>query len=181
MEHEVKKSILAVLKSLKRMLESDKIISYELKKLSNALMEDVSLFQDQDSISIAVLVYSLYKVFTKNPGLEKTALLKLLKKAINAIEVEAQFRTNIRLIFNQIKKYDKNIDTNIIEILRHAHIKKGLKVYEHGLSIGQAAEIIGISKWDLMDYLGNSHIVEKDVSSRIDNRTRLSFARGLFK
>jgi len=181
MQPEIKTNIVSILRSVRKMLASNKIISSDLKRLSNQIMEDVSLFQDKDSISIAILVYSLYKVFTKNESIEKRQIKALITKAIASIDVEAEFRSYIRLLFNQIKKYDKNIDSNILEILRHAQIKKGLKVYEHGLSIGQAAEIIGVSQWELMDYLGTSNIVEKDIYTRVDNKTRLNFTRGLFK
>lgn len=181
MKQEIKEKILSTLKKLKLMLKSGTVISSDLKKLGNSIIEDVSLFQDQDSISIAVLVHSLYKIFTKNEHIERKQLLTLLNNTIKSINIEPQFRRNIRLLFDRIKKYDKNIDTNIIELIKHAQIKKGLRVYEHGLSIGQAAEIIGISKWDIIDYLGTTDIVDRDPNAKIDQKTRLDFARGLFK
>jgi hypothetical protein len=176
-----KENIRIILNSVREMLESDRIISSELRKLSNEILEDVSLFQDQETISVTVLVYSLYKVFNKRRDLEKESLLKLLNKSISCIDNNQQFRTALRHIFDQIKKYDKNIDMNILQILKHSQVKRGLKVYEHGLSIGQAAEIIGVSKWQIMDYLGSSNIIDKDANSRIECRERLAFARGLFK
>ncbi len=181
MEELIKQNIIDVLNSLKQILNSPNIISADLKKLSNQLMEDVSLFHDQDSISIVVLVYSLYKIFNKDRDLDKTNLIKLLKKAIISINIDIQFRTNIRKLFDQIKKYDDHLSTNIIDIIHNAHIKKGLKVYEHGLSIGLASEIIGVSRWKLMEYIGNSNLVSEDEKYRIDNKTRLNFTRGLFK
>lgn len=181
MQDEIKNNIRSVLTEVKEIFDSKRIVASEFKRLSNSLMEDVSLFRNQDSISLAVLVYSLYRIFNKNRDLDKKQLLKLIEKTIKSIDIEPQFRYNLRRMFDLIKKYDKNIDTKIVQIISQAHIKKGLKVYEHGLSIGQAAEIIGVSKWDLMDYLGTSNLVDRDENRRIDHKTRLNYARGLFK
>jgi hypothetical protein len=181
METETKKRVLNTLKSIRIILESGKVVPFELKKLSNSLAEDISLFHDQDSISIAVLTYSIYKIFNKNKDLEKRQLICLIKTAEKTIDIEPQFRNSIRLLFDQIKKYDNNIDTNMIKIIKHAQIKRGLKVYEHGISIGGASEIMGISRWNLMDYVGNYDIIDKDSNMRIDQKARLEFTRGLFK
>jgi len=181
MNLESKEIIKKVLKSLKELLSSSNISSFELKKLSNQTMENISLFHDQDSISLSVLVYSLYKIFSKNDTISGTSLCKLVDKSLSVIDDEPQFRTSIRKLFDQIKKYDKNLDVNILHLIKHAQIKKGLKVVEHGVSIGQASEIMGVSKWEIMEYLGTTKIIDRDANTRIDAKTRINFTRGLFK
>jgi tRNA U34 5-carboxymethylaminomethyl modifying enzyme MnmG/GidA len=181
MNPDSKKNIFDVLQKLHDMLSSNKIIVSELKALSNKLMEDVTLFCDKDSISVSVLVYALYKIFSKDSKLEKASLKKLVKTSLSSIDNEAKFRTSIRKLFDNIKKYDKNLDYTILQTIRHAQIKKGLKVYEHGLSIGQASEIMGVSKWDMIEYLGDSYIVDDAPGHKVDFRERLDFARGLFQ
>jgi len=181
MRNEIKSNVLFVLKSVVKILSSKSADVPGLKKLSNDIMEDVSLFQDQHSISVAVMVYSLYKILAKNENIDTRLIVKLIRNSISSIDVDAQFRRRVRLVFDAIEQFDKNIDMNIIDIIKHAQIKKGLKVYEHGLSIGLASEIMGISKWDLMQYLGSYGIVDKDPNMRIDQRARLEYARGLFK
>ena len=37
------------------------------------------------------------------------------------------------------------------------------------------------TKWDIMGYLGSTNIVDRDAEVKIDYKTRLNFARGLFK
>jgi len=181
MNDEVRKNILYVLESLKSMLLKNEIVISDLKMLSNSVMEDVSLFHDRDSILIGVLVYSLYKIFSRNSGFDKRPLKSLIQSSIKKIDSEVEFHRSIRSIFDQINKYDKNVDQDILSIVEHAQIKKGLKVYEHGISIGQAAEIIGVSKWSIMEYLGRSDVIDKDPNMRVDQKTRLLFARSLFR
>ena len=181
MSNQTKSLLKTVLVDLHRMLSRKYIITADLKRLSNRLMEDVSLFHHRDAISVSVLVYSLYKIFSRDAHLDRTKLAQFVKVSITNLDDEVAFRSSIRKTFDHIKKYDKNLDINIVHLIRHAQIKRGLKVYEHGLSIGQASEIIGVSKWEIMDYLGPRSIVDEDAGSRIDVRTRLEYARELFK
>ncbi|MFT4343674.1 MAG: hypothetical protein ACMXYE_02915 [Candidatus Woesearchaeota archaeon] len=170
-----------ILTQLYKMLSRKYVITADLKRLSNQLMEDVSLFHHRDAISVSVLVYSLYKIFSRDANLDRTELVRLVKKSLDVLHKKTQFRTSLRSLFDHIKKYDKNLEINIVNLIKHAQIKRGLKVYEHGLSIGQASEIIGVSKWEIMEYLGPRSIVDEDSAARIDVRSRLEFARGLFE
>ena len=181
MDTEIKQKVISVLTSLKEILSSDQIIPTKLKQLSDELVDGASLCHDQDCISISVLAYSLYKIFLKNLNIEKTSLLEYVKIVLDSVDNDIHFRSNVRKLFDHLKKYDKNIDINILQIIKHVQVKSGLKMYDHGLSIGQAAEIMGVSKWNIMEYLGASSIVDQDSSYRIDCKTRLNFTKGLFK
>jgi len=181
MNQETKEKVKSVLISIQNMLESDKIISSDLKQLSYELSEEISIYHDKDCISVSVLAYSLYKIFNKNIGLDRGSVLKRVNDALKSIDNETQFRLNMSKIFSHLEKFDKNISANIVQILKHVHVKSGLRMYEHGISIGEASEIMGVSKWDMMGYLGSSSIVDEDANKRIDSKTRLEFTRGLFK
>lgn len=180
MSPELARRIHDVLEALVSMLSLPRVNAADLKRLSNELAEDISLFHHRDAISVSVLSYSLYKIFSKNPLLERRALVTLISKALKCLHAPIQFRTSIRKVFDELKKYDKDIESNILHMIRHAEIKRGLKVYEHGLSIGYAAEMMGVSRWEMMDYLG-SRGIEDNSTYRVDARTRLQFVRGLFK
>ena len=53
-------------------------------------------------------------------------------------------------------------------------------MYEHGISLGQVADALGVSMWELMDYIGKTRIVDK-FGSETDIKQKLEFTRGLFK
>lgn len=181
MTEEISEKIIITLENLKTLLLNDYSISSELRKLSNNLMEHVSISKDKDSISISVLIYSLYKIFSKNSNLDKKPLILLINNAIKNKNNHIQFRTSITKLFEQIKKYDKNIDSNILHIIKQSYLNKGISLYEHGFSIGNAAEIMGISKWEIMEHIGGISIIDTDENAKIDCRDRLNYARGLFK
>ena len=85
----------------------------------------------------------------------------------------------IKDYFDSIEQLDKQLRRYIKEIIEQARIKKGTRVYEHGISIGRAAEILGLSKFDLMDYIGKTGIADVNIGKNISDR--LNKARGLFK
>lgn len=178
---EIKDGLIEVLNELKEILLHDNTIAADLRKLSNELIENVTIFKDKDSITISVMLYSLYKIFSKNSTIDKKILIKLVDTALKNEENPVNFRQSIRKLFDQIKKYDNHIDSNIMHIVNQAYINKGLSLYEHGLSIGHASEMMGISKWEIMGYLSGVQVVDTDENARIDCRDRLTFTRGLFK
>lgn len=181
MTGEIREDIIETVQALKELLTYGDAITGDLRDLSNDLMEDVSIYRNKDTITISVMLYSLYKIFSKNNSIERKPLLKLIDNIIKNQDNDVQFRASIRKLFDQIKKYDNNIDSNILHIIKQAYINKGLSLYEHGLSIGNAAEIMGISKWEIMEYLSEIKIIDTDENARIDCRERLNYARGLFQ
>ena len=66
------------------------------------------------------------------------------------------------------------------EVIEEAKIKKGYKLHEHGISLGRTAEILGISQWELMNYVGKTKISDVDIVPT-DVVQRLKLARGIFK
>ena len=69
MDEVVKKDVLNVLSDVVKILkvgeETDVI---ELMELSNHTIHNASVFQDEDSVSIAILIYSLSKVIERKEG-----------------------------------------------------------------------------------------------------------------
>jgi len=53
-------------------------------------------------------------------------------------------------------------------------------LYEHGLSIGKTAELLGINKWELMEYAGRTGISDVQENITISMKDRIKFVRGLF-
>jgi len=173
--------VVGSLEFLKKLLSEKNIDTSKLRDYSSNLMEEVSLNKNQDSISLSVLSYSLYKILSKNSSIDTKPLLSLIDEVLEDKDSKVRFRASLKKLFDQIKKYDVNLDANVLHIIKQAYINKGIKLYENGLSIGKASEIMGISKWEIMEYLGSSNIVDTDANARIDCRDRLEFTRGLFQ
>ena len=180
----IKKDIIAVLSDLAEILkakEEGDII--QIKELSNHVMHNASVFQDEDSISIAVLIYSLSKIIEKKQkDIDYGKLLNMLNLCIANLKIndDESFRKSVKNIFNFIRTMDQKLRLYIHEVINQAQIKKGCKLCEHGVSVARASEVLGISRWELMHYLGKTTVIDQ-FNDSISASKRLNFTRGLFE
>ncbi|MBI2541500.1 hypothetical protein HYV80_02215 [Candidatus Woesearchaeota archaeon] len=179
----IKKDILAVLNGLAEILkvrEDADII--EIKTLSNNVIHNASVFQDEDSISVAILIYALSKIIERNQkGLDYGKIASMLNSCIYNLNSgqDDMFRRSIKSFFGFIRTIDGKINLYINEVINQAQIKKGCKLCEHGISIARSAEILGISQWELMHYIGKTTYIDS-FSEPVNVSKRLKIARGLF-
>ena len=153
----------------------------ELKELSNHTIHNASGFQDDCSVSVAVVVYALSKIIERHQDeLNYGKFIKILEKAraSAANNEDYSFSLSIKELFSEISRVDSRLKAYVQEVINEARVKKGCKLCEHGLSTAKASQIIGISQWELMKYLGNTNLNEH--SAGIDVKARVKFARGLF-
>jgi hypothetical protein len=183
MLEEVKGDILNVLHKVIAILDQkEEKDALEMKELSNHVIHDATLFEDQDAISIAVMVHALAKVIERSPSTQSYKdFSTLLKSSVHELEVNdiQGFHGIIKKVYALIEKYDSKINLYATDVLHHAQIKKGCKVCEHGVSCAKSAELLNISQWDLLQYIGKTTHADTDSESH-DIRTRLAYVRRLF-
>lgn len=179
----IKKDIIAVLSEVVEILkvkeESDMV---QMKELSNHVIHNASIFQDEDSISIAILIYSLSKIIErKKKDLDYGKVLNMINLCIATLknDQDEEFRSSIKNIFDFIRTVDKKLRLYIHEVINQAQIKKGSKLCAHGLSVARAAEVLGISQWEIMHYLGQTTLIDQ-FSEPVNISYRLNVARSLF-
>ncbi|MBD3313263.1 hypothetical protein GF345_02375 [Candidatus Woesearchaeota archaeon] len=180
MEEVVKKDILTVLQETIILIKDEEYA--EIKELSNHTIHNASIFQDPDSVSIAVIVYAISKIMERTVDKRRIIGKKfsaILQDAITLLEKDmiSEFRKAVKNLLKTISEHDERLHFFIEEVVKQARIKKGSKLFEHGISSAQAAQILGISQWELMDYLGKTTLGDEVP---IDIKERLSFARRLF-
>ncbi len=134
----------------------------ELKDLSNHAINDVAVHKNLDLISITVLIYSLYKIVSSLPKEEYKDILQELKSARDHLKAKnlARYNQNIETIFQIIRKCDKQVKVHLQDVMQAARIKKSAELLHKGLSIGQAAGLMGLSNWDLQQYVGKTNFAE---------------------
>ena len=175
----VKKDILNGLRQAVTIIKKGEL--FKLRELSDRVVHNATIFQDKYSITIAVTIYSMSKIYQSKKDVD-LFLLPHLDDAIKYIE-EGKinlYESEIKHIIKDISKTNNKTKYYIQEVLERAQIKKASRMFEHGISMGQVADSIGISIWDLMDYIGKTRIVD-DFGHNLNMKKRLEFTRGLFK
>jgi hypothetical protein len=102
------------------------------------------------------------------------ALVALKKKDIEG------YRDQIERIKEAITKLSGNLKIYIEAIFRKAQITKASRIYEHGISRGVAAKILGISIWELNEYVGRTGIADVDLAYTLDIKQRLKNVQEIF-
>ena len=179
----VRKDITAVLdRLLEIMKEKSGNSAVQIKELSNHVIHNASVFQDEDSISIAILSYSIAKIIERNENVDYEKLGSFIASANIAIKSSNHdlFDKSVQKMFGFIRTVDQKLGLYIQEVIGQAQVKKGCDLCEHGVSVGRASEILGISQWELMKYLGQTTVIDR-ISEPSGITSRLKFARGLFR
>lgn len=152
----------------------------ELKELSDHAIEDVALHKDLDLISVTVLIYSIYKIIRDMDEEKYKDLLVELKNAKKQLEQNnfGRYNTTIKSLYQIISKSHEDVKEHLQDVMHAARIKKGNSLLHKGLSIGQAAGLMGLSNWDLQQYAGRTtalfhHEEATPAKSRLLNAFKL--------
>ena len=179
MEDLVKKDIIKILNEAIGAIEENRFI--DLMKISNHTIHNASIFQDEYSITVAVILYSLYKISNEIDEVDPE-IIYLLRKAKDDLEKgeESDFCDKISDITNRIKQASKKMSLYLQEVITRAQIKKGSKLYYHGLSLARAAELLNISQWELMNYVGKTSINDYGYIVSENLKEKRDFIREIF-
>jgi hypothetical protein len=173
----IKKDILNVLRQTIEIVKKNNL--YKLREISDHVIHNAAIFQDQYSITIAVTIYSMSKIYKNKVD---SFILPHLQNAVKFLESGKinNYEEEIKKIIKDISKKNNKTKYYVQEVLERAQIKKASKMYEHGISLGQVADALGVSMWELMDYVGKTRIVDK-FNYQTDIKQKLEFTRGLFR
>ncbi|MFT4312662.1 MAG: hypothetical protein ACMXYF_05535 [Candidatus Woesearchaeota archaeon] len=155
-----------------------------LKSLSNRTIHNASVFQDKKSVQLAVIIYALSKILTSRPHL-KEQFIHMIDHAHTLLlsSQENAYEQLIEEMATTIETFDPNIKLYVEQVLEQAKIKKGSRIYYHGISLGQTAKTVGVSQWELYDYIGKAHLDEKIAHKEniTQLRKRLAYTRKVLK
>ncbi|MBI2573606.1 hypothetical protein HYV86_07110 [Candidatus Woesearchaeota archaeon] len=149
-----------------------------LKALSDKGIENVALYKNLDIISITVLTYSLYKLIPSINSQEIiTNLIIELEKARNALAKRdlPKYNLPMKKAFTLVQSVHGEVREHLQDVLAAARIKKGTALLEHGLSIGQAAGLMGLSNWDLQEYAAKTTALGIHVTIPVEKRLKNAF------
>ncbi len=181
MDPRIKEDILAVLKDAIEALKSNNFTV--LGELSNHTIHNASIYQDEDSTSTAILIYAIGKVVQRctETSCPVPLVSPILAKAQDGLlrDKDGLFHAAFAEAFDLISKHDEHLKMYIEEVLSKARVKKGSKLYEHGISVARIADMLGVSQWELYSYLGKTTMTAQETPTSATKR--LQMARELFK
>jgi len=183
-----KENILRILKEVKHAVKREDVV--RLKQLSNQTIHTASIEQDADSITVAVIVYSLSKIIERKkytnyvewPSFYKS-YVNNINKAITSLEKDdvEGFRNNIDKIRKDINNLSGRFKKYIQDVFRKAEINKASRLYEHGISMELTAGLLGITIWELAEYAGQTGISDVNLTITMPIEKRLKTAEDIFK
>jgi len=184
---EARKDVLSALREAIAAIKEKRVA--DLHAISDHILHVMVIYQDPDIIDVAIAIYALDKIlqtekYRGHPKMKpfmKTSL-HLLQKAKSELETEDYegYSTTAKDILGNIEGFSKKIRFYVEDILHFARIKKGTKLYEHGLSLGQAAETMGVTKWEIMPVAGETVVHERYVEPIAKDEERLQLLRKRF-
>ncbi|PXY71410.1 hypothetical protein CXX78_00205 [Candidatus Parvarchaeota archaeon] len=177
------KHIIEILKTTQKALKQNN--SSQLQELSNKTIHSASIYQHTDLVLIAILIYSLSKISMKREALkiknyplfvEKINLS--IEKAIKELRKKdyENFLKYLKETREKITKITPNLEPYIKDVFKKASINKASKIYEHGISLEQTAKLLGVTQWELVDYIGQKQIADEpyNLSANIKRRAELA-------
>lgn len=162
----------------------------KIKELSNYTIHNASLYKDTESILIATTIYAISKILERKKYEEYEdwpifydSLKKNLSNCYKAIEENNVdlFRDSLSGVIKSVDKLGGHLREYLKQIFRKAKINKASRIYEHGISFGLTAEILGISLWELTEYVGQTGISNVPLTITKPITERMKFAKKIFE
>ncbi len=179
--------LIDILNKVQTALENKDYI--KLKFLSDESILHASLHQDSDSVSIAVIVYSLSKLierehFIQDKNWDKFFInfRKNISEMVLALEKKDDelFRKEIKTNSDLIENLSGKLIDFIGDVFKKAKINKASKMYDQGISMERTANMLGISLWELQEYAGN-RISDVNLNVTMPIKERIKIAEEVFR
>src|SRR3989338_2027412 len=154
--------------------------AFRVKELSNTVIHNASIFQDEDSLSVAVLLYALSKTMERG-RIDLAGISQIIARAKSALQTFNidEFRLANKMALRKISETDSRLKLFVNSVIEQAQLRKGSRICMHGVSVARTASILGISRWELMQYLGRTGFHE-DMPETVNSASRLALAMKVF-
>ena len=179
--------VIKVLEETKRAVNERDVLT--LKDLSNRTIHSASVYQDTDSIAIAVVIYTLSKIIEREERIgEKRCsgfcdnASRFIENSIKSLKENKaeEFRNNLGKIRKSADRFPGDFRKDVSEVFRKASINKAAKIYEHGISMEQTADLLGLTLFELASYSGQ-RISETEQYGTGSVKERIKLATDFFK
>ncbi len=184
-----KENILKILEGTKNSIQKGDATT--IKNLSNQTTNTAALTHDPDNIAIAVIIYSISKLLERQDyqrlsGWKEfyNTFFKCIDNAITSIKNndEAKIKESLDCLRASLTKVSGSLKKYIQDVFRKASINKASRIYEHGISMGKTANLLGITMFELASYAGQrEEISEAPIIKGFDVKSRINLAMEIFR
>ncbi|MFH1823354.1 MAG: hypothetical protein ABH817_01395 [archaeon] len=178
---------LRILQKIKRAVKEKDTLT--IKELSNHTIHGASIYQDPNNIALAVTIYALSKLVEheEQSGSEEEKLFfksfnKSIDNAIRSLKNKDfnKFEIYFEKMRNDLEKLAGSLKEYIKDVFTRAKVTKASKIYEHGISREKTAKLLGLSQWELAEYIGAT-VIEMDLAVTLSIHQRFKLAESFFK
>ena len=180
-----------VLDALSETIESLENRQYaDLHMISDHLLHAITIHQEKTLVDLSIAIYAVNKILEKEKYANHPKVKDFVKKMLHLFkDMKKSVQKNDYLSFEKLlaealaslQTFGRSIKFYVDDLLHFAKIKKGTKLYEHGISLGKAAELVGVAKWDLMPAIGETASHEQLAAPKDVNKKRIAFTEKIFK
>lgn len=155
--------------------------SEPLKSLSTHVIGDVALYRNVDAATLAILIYSLHKTLSCVTDEKVQHIIEGLERLQSQLRSKqfTKYNETMKRLFDLLRECNSAIKVHIRDVFYAAKIKKGTDLLEQGLSLARAADLMGVSRWDVLHY-GGSSMAGTEHSESWPASKRLALARKIF-
>jgi len=179
--------ILADLKLVAKALEHNEYVV--IKQLSNTIIDHVTAHQDPDLLSVAVIVYALSKLIEREQYKDEKNWKKFyvsycgtIASMISSLEKndDKGFRKAIAANRSLIVGLGGKLHYYISDVITRARMNKASQLYEKGISMEKTANALGISLWELSEYMGPRSEDKDNLYISLPLSKRIALAKEVF-
>ena len=160
----------------------------DLKKISNAAIEQAAMSEDRDMVSIPLISYCLYKLLSKEHMEKQESWNRFLenvdKDLDEAVEIAKRGEPLVGIlekeIIHDIAQIDDSYGNYAKDIVYKARIKQASRIYAMGISLSTAIALTGADKMESYGYVGTTKIHDRPFTSNKTVVDRLKHVRTVF-
>ncbi|MEK6915275.1 MAG: hypothetical protein AABW89_01895 [Nanoarchaeota archaeon] len=162
----------------------------ELKNLSDRTIHSASVYQHTDYILVATIIYTLSKIVERKDKINflnwrifVKDINNLLALAISSVQrnKHGQFINLLEKMKYYLENSSGDLKPMIGEMLRKASINKASKIYEHGISLEKTTKLLGVTPWEVSEYIGERENPQIRFNKTIEAKERALMAMEFFK
>ncbi|HHQ45066.1 MAG TPA: hypothetical protein ENN13_02900 [Candidatus Altiarchaeales archaeon] len=149
----------------------EKLDGLRLRELAGAYSDRAALSQSQHDLKLSLITYCTHKIYNKIHFKEKVRpLSEKLADLIGKGDLDGAL--------SLIEKFDADNGLFQNSLVEKARVKIGTRLYTQGISVSQAASLLGVGVSDIQDYVGDTKYHEQLLGKSV--KERFSDARKIF-